>query len=290
MHESIKLTIRSGATRPMLSLVGLLLVALTSTLPARAHAPGLDEIDRITAQLAEGGEQAELYAKRARIFQNNHMWQEAMSDFDRAAEIDSQNVKFDLERAGLSFEAGAYLRALDFIELYLLRHEVSTEAALIQARSYRELGQYRRSIESYQTALTNLATFDGSPLPEWYVEFANTLLLAGDKRQALQVLQQGMDQLGEPGVFRLQAIALEVDLGLFDSALARIDRLLLQAQRKDLWLARRADILSRAGREDEARQGYQQAFAALKQLPLRIQNLPVSRELENRLQEQLARQ
>ena len=287
MKEFVTLMIRSVTARLKLCLAGPLIVALTSALPAQAHAPGLDEIDRITAQLAEGGQQAELYARRARIFQNNHMWPEAMSDFDRAAELDAQNVKFDLERANLSFESGEYLRALDFIHLYLLRHEGSTEASLIQARSFRGLGQYRQAINSYHAALANLATFEGRPLPEWYLEFANTLLLAGEKQRALQVLQQGMDRLGVLGVFQLKAVELEVDLGFYDSALGRIDQLLRLAQRKDLWLARRADILSRAGREEEAQLSYREAHAALKQLPLRLQNLQVSRELENSLQERI---
>jgi len=271
----------------MLRLLGLFFVTLTTVLPAQAHAPGLDEIDRITAQLAKSGEQADLYAKRARIFQDNHMWQEAMSDFDRAAELESQNVKFDLERANLSLESGEYLRALDFINLYRLRHEDSTEAALIQARSFRELGQYRQALGSYRAALANLASFEGRPLPEWYLEFANTLLLAGEKHEALQVLQQGMDRLGALGVFQLKSVELEVDLGLYDSALGRIEQLLRQSQRKDLWLARRADILSRAGREDEAQRSYREAYAALKQLPQRIRNLPVSLELENSLQQRI---
>ena len=50
------------------------LLALVCTAPASAHSPGMDEIIQITTQLAETGEQAALYAKRARIFQNLNMW------------------------------------------------------------------------------------------------------------------------------------------------------------------------------------------------------------------------
>lgn len=142
------------------------LLALVCTAPASAHSPGMDEIIQITTQLAETGEQAALYAKRARIFQNLNMWQEAMADFDKAARLDSQDPTYDLDRAGLSCVAGEYLRALDFINLYLLRHDNSTEAALIQARSFRALGQYQPSIDSYEAALANLPGFDGNPMPE----------------------------------------------------------------------------------------------------------------------------
>ena len=290
MNEMIKIPRRTVSYTPNLSLLFTVVVTLIASLPVAAHGPGLDEIDSITTQIAKTGEQAALYAKRARVYQNNHMWLEAMSDLDRAVELDSQNTEYDLDRAQLSFEAGEFLRALDFISLYLLRHESSNEALLIRARSHRALGQYLQSIESYQLALADLSGFDGSPMPEWYFEFADTWLLAGEKQNALQVLQQGMDQLGVLGVFQLRAAELEVELEFYDSALARIDQLLAQAQRKDLWLTRRADILSRAGREEEAQRTYEQAYATLQGLPPRLQNLPVSIELANRLQQQISQQ
>ena len=127
-------------------------------------------------------------------------------------------------------------------------------------------------------------------MPEWYIEFADTWLLAGEKQNALQVLREGIVHLGALGVFELKAAELEVDLGMYDAALARIDQLLSQAQRKDFWLTRRADILLKAGRDEEAQQTYEQAYEALQGLPPRLQNLPVSIELANRLQQQISQQ
>ncbi|MDC1287838.1 hypothetical protein N8198_08125 [Gammaproteobacteria bacterium] len=290
MKEMIKIPGRAVSYAPNPGLLITLVVTLIAALPVAAHGPGLDEIDAISTQITESGEQAALYAKRARVYQNNHMWTQAMSDFDRAAELDSQNSQYDLDRAQLSFEADEFLRALDFIDLFLLRHESSNEALLIRARSYRALGQYQPAVESYRQALAELSTFEGSPMPEWYIEYADTWLLAGEKRNALRVLHQGIEQLGVLGVLQLRAAELEVDLELYDSALARIDQLLTQAQRKDLWLARRAEILSKAGRDDEAFWTYVQAYASLQSLPPRLQNLPVSIELENRLQQQFSQQ
>jgi tetratricopeptide (TPR) repeat protein len=276
-----------NAVLQQLGFVGSLLLALGAPCPASAHGPGQHEILEITEQLASGGARAELYAKRAHIYQNNEMWREAMADLQSAARLDSQNAQYDLERANLAVAAGEYLRALDFIELYLLRHDNNTAAALIQARAYRALGQYQPAEDSYYAALANLADFDGRPMPEWYIEFADTLLLDDKTHDALQVLQLGIDRLGALSVFQVKAAALEGELGMYDSALARIDQLLNQAQRKDLWLARRADLLVQAGREAEAQETYGQAYAALKQLPTRLQNLPVSRELADRLQTQV---
>jgi tetratricopeptide (TPR) repeat protein len=273
-----------NAVLQRLVFVGALLVVLGAPAPATAHGPGQHEIIEITGQLASGGARAELYAKRAHIYQNNEMWQEAMADLESAARLDPQNAQYDLERANLAVSAGEYLRALDFIELYKLRHDDNTAAALIRARAYRALGQFQQAEDAYSAALANLPGFDSRPMPEWYIEFADTLLLDDKTHDALQVLQLGIERLGTLSVFQVKAAELEEKLGLYDSALARIDQLLNQAQRKDLWLARRADLLLQAGREAEAQETYGQAYAALKQLPTRLQNLPVSRELADRLQ------
>lgn len=263
---------------------------MSSLRPALAHGPGLEEIDKLTAQIAESGEASNLYVKRARVYQGNGHWQEAMADFDKAAELDPEYVEYDLDRARLTLEAGEYLRTLDFIDLYLLRHRNTTEALLIRARSYQALEQYQQAAESFEFALADLSTIDGRPSPEWYLEFAETLVLTGDKEKAVTALREGIERLGPISVFQVKAAELEADLGLFDSALKRVDQLLNQSQRKDLWLSRRADILAMAGREDEAQRTYQQAYAALKRLPQRMQNLPVSRELADSLQARITQQ
>jgi hypothetical protein len=53
--------------------------------------------------------------------------------------------------------------------------------------------------------------------------------------------------------------------------------------RKDPWLARRAEILERAGRRAEARATYRSALAALESLPPARRSAPATHELEQRL-------
>jgi len=269
--------------------VTFLVLALCSV-QVMAHGPGMEKMDKISALLAEQGDQGFLYAERGHVFMDNQQWQEAMDDFNKAVQLDPGYVEYDLDRARLAYSAGNYLRALDFIDLFLLRHVNATEALLIRARSYRELGQYQLAVISYEMALTTLSIADGKASPEWYIEFAETLLLIGEINKALQILQQGIGRLGTIGVFQIMAADLEVSLGRYDAALNRIDQLLIQSQRKDLWLARRADILFQAGRHEEAEESYREAWAALRQLPQRLQNLPASKKLANSLQARISTQ
>jgi len=278
MSRTAKLEISVLLSSAHLFFVTFLALAFCSA-TALAHGPGEERIEEISALLAEQGDQGFLYADRGRVYMDNQHWQEAMEDFNKAALLDPGYVEYDLDRARLAYSAGDYFRALDFINLYLLRHETATEALLIHARSYRELGQYRLAVISYEKALASRSIAGARASPEWYVEFAETLILTGEKDRALQILQQGIERLGTIGVFQVMAVDLEVSLGRYDAALKRIDQLLNQSQRKDLWLARRADILFRAGRREEAEKSYRQAWAALQQLPQRLQNVPASKKL-----------
>jgi predicted Zn-dependent protease len=62
-----------------------------------------------------------------------------------------------------------------------------------------------------------------------------------------------MARLGPLPSLALPAVDLDVRLGRWDSALIRLDALLRQAPSNPSWIARRAEILARAGRTDEAR-------------------------------------
>jgi len=177
--------------------VTFLVLALCSV-QVMAHGPGMEKMDKISALLAEQGDQGFLYAERGHVFMDNQQWQEAMDDFNKAVQLDPGYVEYDLDRARLAYSAGNYLRALDFIDLFLLRHVNATEALLIRARSYRELGQYQLAVISYEMALTTLSIADGKASPEWYIEFAETLLLIGEINKALQILVV-LEQLAHEG-------------------------------------------------------------------------------------------
>ena len=63
-----------------------------------------------------------------------------------------------------------------------------------------------------------------------------------------------------------------------------------QSARKETWLARRADILARAGRTDQARSAYAAALTAIEALPAATRRTKAVAELEGRVRRALAPQ
>jgi predicted RNA polymerase sigma factor len=85
----------------------------------------------------------------------------------------------------------------------------------------------------------------------------------------------------------LAALDLEVALGRHQAALARLDRLLAEGPRNEAWLARRGELLERAGRRDEARGAYARALELIATRPAERRGKRIE-ELEHRLRTALA--
>ena len=89
-----------------------------------------------------------------------------------------------------------------------------------------------------------------------------------------------MRRMGPLFTLQEQAIAIERKRKRFDDALRRIDLLLAQAQRKEVWLVEKGAILAEAGRAQEAAQAYAAARAAIAALPAQLRANKATQELE----------
>jgi len=80
-------------------------------------------------------------------------------------------------------------------------------------------------------------------------------------------LDEGIQKLGPLVTLQLTAIDLELRRRNYDAALARLDGITSQSERKETWLVRRGEILKLAGRQEEARAAFNAALVAIESLP-----------------------
>jgi hypothetical protein len=155
----------------------------------------------------------------------------------------------------------------------------------VRARARAALHQASAADADFARALTL------NPLPELYIERARLLAAFGPGgiAHALQALDDGIFRLGPIVTLELEAIDLEVGLGRYDAAIARVDHAAARTARKEEWLARRGAILERAGRRADAYTAYQAALTALSALPAWTQQTPASVALRTRLRNDVNR-
>ncbi len=149
---------------------------------------------------------------------------------------------------------------------------------LRRARVLARQGEPAAAARDYATAL---AAAD-RPAPDHFVEHRDALVAAGDVEGALAALDAGIARLGPTVSLELPAAALALDLGRVDDALARVDLVLKQSPENPLLLARRGEILQRAGRGADAHAAYARALAALERRPRRLRS-PRATALEHEI-------
>lgn len=290
--------------RATTSAIALTLVAATA--PARqasAHGDLHSQIEQVSRNLAEerarpagppgsaeaharDHERAKLCLERAELYRIHKEWKKAARDYDCATRHDPDLGAITLGRAQMLFESGAPAQARPLLESFLADHVDHSQALFLQAQVLLKLGEGIRAVRFLDRALAR----HPQPEPDHYLARADILarLGRGLLPRAVAGLDEGIKRLGPIVALDERAIDLELRLGNTDAALARIDRQASLSGRRDLWFARRADVLANRGDADGARLAHEEALRAFRSLPRHLQARPSSRALELHLTSALA--
>jgi tetratricopeptide (TPR) repeat protein len=276
---------RKAKTLLSLFVIGVYIIVISPAASLAHEEPHL-QIDKLTVRIKQDPANADLYLARGELHRVSSHWDLALADFDRVAELSPDLETIDFHRGRLMFDAGWLHRAKDTLNHFLEAYPRHTQGLIIRGRVLRKLGHPLEAAHDYSRALS-LAS---SPGPDLFVERAQALCEAGDEHlgAAVEGLDEAIRRLGPLVVLASVAIDLEVKRNRYDAALDRIDQVLAQLARKERWIVRRAEILQKAGRTEEARATYQAALAAVESLPPHLRQTPASRELETRLRTLLA--
>ncbi|MDQ3685768.1 MAG: tetratricopeptide repeat protein [Acidobacteriota bacterium] len=284
----------SGKTRSMNTLrriaisVTLLCVVTSHPSFSLAHDGVHEQIAEVTRQIERDPQNAALYLKRGELHRLHRDWNKATLDYDRAARLNPQLAAVDHARGKMLYESGKHEPAKLRLDRFLSRQPEHVEALVTRGRVLAKLSRHAEAARDFTAAI---ALSSPRPQPEMYIERAEALAAAGEefRAEALRGLDEGIEKLGSLVTLQLAALDLELAEKLYDRALARLERITAAAPRKETWLARRGEILERAGRNAEARDAYAAALAAIETLPPHRRRVKAATELETRLRAALER-
>lgn len=248
-----------------------------------AHGDLREQIAAVSARLQVDPRNANLYLKRAELYRGLGEWDLALADYDRSAAANPRLTVVDLARGKTLVEAGRAEQARPSLDRFLARQPDHWEGLIARARMWVKLGRLPFAIEDYNRGIARAA----AARAEYFLERARAQAGDGRVEEALRGLDEGVRRLGPLVTLEVYGIELELKQKRYDAALARLDRITGQADRKDSWLARRGEILEQAGRREEARRSYRAALAAIDSLPAARRNVPATTELERRLKGEL---
>ena len=263
--------------------IALAAVAFAAATGAHGHGALQQQIDNATAALTRDPANVELYLRRGELHRVHEDPDAALADFDRAAALAPAEDAIDFLRGRALQEAGRAAAAKIALDRFLARHPNHADALIVRARAMRALAAHGAAVSDFSRAIEWMPR----PDPDIYLERARVELARNDPDRALAGIDAGIGRIGD--IASLQTFALDIELqqGRVDAALARLDRIARQSQRRETWLARRGEILAQAGRTQEARAAYESALGALGALPARARWTPAMVGLEVRVRSAL---
>ncbi len=264
----------------------LLLLARGAHAHGDLHGQITEATRQIEAEAAGSSRLPFLYFQRGELQRQHGAWADAEADFDAAERLDPERKDaklrdLDLARGRLYLDSKRPAQAKAALERHLARWGNNPEALLTQARALVALGWGAQAVDHMDKAIAR----HPQPEPDHFLARADTLADLGPRHlaRAVRGLDEGIRRLGPIVTLEERAIELEVRLKRWRPALARVDVLLAHQPRRDLWLARRAEILDQAGRASAAREAREAALAAIDQLPPSVRAQPTTAELRGRL-------
>ncbi len=261
----------------------MLALCLSQPLAVAAHEDPNARIPSLTYDIALNPNDARLFLKRGKLHRMSGHYEEALRDFEWAAQRDPTLIEVDFQRGLTLLEFGLPAQGKPYLDRYLGLKPDDGQALAARARTSIALGDNLGASADFTRAIAI------SPNPDYYLERARALAAAGEEHieEAIRGLDAGLKRLGR--LVSLQRLAIDLELARenFDGALARVDNMSAVTHRPDLWLARRGDILVRAGRREAAREAYMQALAMIEKRPPRRRRTKMVIELESRLRSTL---
>ena len=273
--------------RKSIWLLGIAICLALSASIALAHEGLPEQIAAITKKIKRDPKNASLYLQRGELYRLHRNWPRAAADYDRALRLQPNLKVVDLARGKLFYESGKFERAKPALDRFLSQQPDHYEGLITRARVLAKLGARFEAAKDFTEAMAKASV----PEPELYLERA--AVIAGDAKyidEALSGLDEGIKRLGPLVTLQLSAIELELRRHNYDAALARLDVVTSQSERKETWLVRRGDILKLAGRHEEAHAAFNAALAAIDSLPPERRQSRAVSALQLRARSAIARQ
>ncbi len=226
---------------------------------AGAHAD-VHELERAAGAEAERHpEDPAAHLQLASVHRLARAWDAALAALEAAAARGADADVVGTMRGQVFLDAGWPQTARSEFDRVLARRPDAYGALFERGRAWLVLGEAERAAADFGAAIAGMAR----PTPEHVIAQRDALLSLGRRSDALAALDAGMARIGPAVSLELAAVDLEVELGHYDAALRRLDRLLGRSVVSPAWVARRGEVLERAGRPSDARAEYARALALI---------------------------
>ena len=245
---------------PALVISSLILAGRSS-----GHGAYHDVVEALSAELRQNPNDAALRYKLAEAHAGHEEWRACLKEIKLVEYLAPGVYPTDFLRGLALHIADKQEEAKKVLDGFLAGSPRHYDALATRGRVLVKLGRPTEAAADFQRAV-ELATV---PQPDLISELATCHAQAGKIKEACESIDAGLKVAGDVPSLLLCALEIETKAGAWDAALGRIAALQKSAPCEEPWMARRAELLTQAGRADDARA----AWAALRDHLLSLPNL-----------------
>jgi tetratricopeptide (TPR) repeat protein len=241
----------------------LLALVLAWAVPVLAHQDvGVLE-EAVAGEVTSRPRDPAALMSQALVHQVARRWDGALATLDRAAELGADPDEVGAARGRVYLDAGWPRMAKRELDRVIARRPNAWALVYERGRAWMLLGDAGAAADDFGRAVAHLP----EPRPEQVFAHRDALLWLGRRDDAVRALDAGIARLGLIASLALAAVDLETELGRYDAAVSRLDRLLATNPKNEAWIARRGEILAQAGRAGEAQASFARALALIEARP-----------------------
>jgi len=250
-------------------------VTISSVHFLHAHGAYHDLVERIEAELKKSPADAALHYKLAEAHAGHEESKACLMEIAVVERLAPGVYPTGYLRGFALHTAGSQEEAKKALDEFLIANPDHVEALATRGRVLVKLGSSTAAVADFQKAVKLTA----APNTVLIVDLALALRDSGKPAEASQAINEGLKTATDLPTLLLCALEIETASGAWDSALGRIDALQKTAPRPEPWMAKRAALLTKIGRTDEARTAWTALRDQLLSLPSLERGTPQNLQL-----------
>ncbi len=232
---------------------------------AKGHGDYHDVVERLLGELRADGTNAALRYQLAEAHAGHENWRACLKELELVEKAAPGKHPVGYLRGFALEGAGWHEAAVTELDAFLLKTPEHGDALFTRGRALAAMERWSEAVASLQKAF-DLAQ---SPNADLTMALAKCLAAQGKDQEASAVINRGLKTVGNTPSLLLCALEFETKARRWDDALGRIAGLEKLAPTPEPWMARRAALLSTAGRNAESLA----AWLALRDRLLALPNL-----------------
>ena len=240
-----------------------------------AHGDLHERIVQLSKQIKQKPNLDSLYVMRGQLYYFHTDYANAEKDFFTAVKLGYTGEDINYWQARLCLDMEKYNRGITHISTYLSCYHNDVSAIRIYAQLLSANCDFNQAADYYQKVIA----LTSGVLPKNYLELVAALQQANRFDEAAEWLKNGIDRLGSLPAFQTALIALYRQQNNVDGILTIYRQQVKQANRKETYYYKLAELYDELGKADSAYLYLNQATMAVNQLPLHIKQTLAMQQL-----------